>query len=183
MLDIALVKNNAMTGAKIACELSLLRRKKVAVVGGIAVDVSAEPSALKLGTSNPGQVQRSFGGVGRNIAECIARLGNNPYMISAVGNDVLAEAVLRNANQLGIKTDFVLQSKSNPTSSYISVTHPETRDLAFGISDMGVLSELSSDYVSSITIAFDLKVLSPDFEKSLQYWILVPSFCRSRWKP
>lgn len=31
------------------------------------------------------------GGVARNIAECVAKLGTNPYMISALGSDMAGE--------------------------------------------------------------------------------------------
>lgn len=37
----------------------------------------------------PGNVSISFGGVARNIAECMARLGAHPLFVSVRGNDVV----------------------------------------------------------------------------------------------
>ena len=37
--------------------------------------------------SNPGRVRTSFGGVCRNIAECMARVGVNTKFISVLGDD------------------------------------------------------------------------------------------------
>jgi sugar/nucleoside kinase (ribokinase family) len=34
------------------------------------------------------QVHYVLGGVARNIAECMSKLGTKPYMISALGNDM-----------------------------------------------------------------------------------------------
>lgn len=36
----------------------------------------------------PFQVRYALGGVARNIAECMLKLGTKPYMISAVGSDL-----------------------------------------------------------------------------------------------
>jgi len=37
---------------------------------------------------------QSFGGVGRNIADCLSRLGAQPLFISALGDDKLADTLL-----------------------------------------------------------------------------------------
>lgn len=34
-----------------------------------------------------GHLRHSFGGVGRNIADCLSRLGCSPLFVSVVGND------------------------------------------------------------------------------------------------
>lgn len=54
-------------------------QRRPVVVGGAVVDLLMRPTTagaggLRLRTSNPGTVRQSFGGVGRNIAEVIARL-------------------------------------------------------------------------------------------------------------
>jgi pseudouridine kinase len=49
---------------------------KVIVIGGANVDIKGRSSGAFIGgTSNPGDVMVSVGGVGRNIAENLARLG------------------------------------------------------------------------------------------------------------
>ena len=56
------------------------------VVGGTAWDIKARSLATaRLHTSNPSVVSRTPGGVGRNIAEGIARLGGRVHLVAAVG--------------------------------------------------------------------------------------------------
>lgn len=37
------------------------------------------------------QVQYVSGGVARNVAECMSKLGNKPFMISVVGHDMAGD--------------------------------------------------------------------------------------------
>ena len=59
---------------------------RIVVMGGTVVDRVAQPhSKLLLQTSNPAAFTESDGGVGRNIAETLGRLGSQPLLYSAVG--------------------------------------------------------------------------------------------------
>ena len=71
------------------------------VVGGMVLDVTASPgpgASLRRGSSTPGVVRQNPGGVGRNIAEGIARLvgphGTPPLLIAAVGDDLAGRALI-----------------------------------------------------------------------------------------
>ena len=56
----------------------------VVVIGGAGIDINGFPSGkLIQKSSNPGRVKLSLGGVGRNIAENLARLGLNVKLLSA----------------------------------------------------------------------------------------------------
>eukprot|EP00698_Gefionella_okellyi_P005506 TRINITY_DN1502_c0_g1_i9.p1 TRINITY_DN1502_c0_g1~~TRINITY_DN1502_c0_g1_i9.p1 ORF type:complete len:434 (+),score=92.52 TRINITY_DN1502_c0_g1_i9:84-1385(+) len=94
--NIALIKHNAEIGAQIASQLNdmLLSTSrpsttataapsaKVTVVGGAVTDVMCTPAdELLVGTSNPGHIEHRFGGVGRNIAEALARFGSPPCFV------------------------------------------------------------------------------------------------------
>lgn len=53
------------------------RPGRVAVFGGAVADIVSKPypgTPLSPGTSNPGETRQSFGGVGRNVAEGVARV-------------------------------------------------------------------------------------------------------------
>ena len=39
------------------------------------------------GATYQGKISQSFGGVGRNLADCLSRLDLNPVFVSAVGRD------------------------------------------------------------------------------------------------
>ncbi|KAL7574702.1 hypothetical protein ACA910_003044 [Epithemia clementina (nom. ined.)] len=63
---------------------------RIVVMGGIIVDRVAQPlpsHKLLLYTSNPATCTESDGGVGRNIAETLGRLGSRPLLYSAVGGN------------------------------------------------------------------------------------------------
>ena len=58
----------------------------VVVIGGANMDIcGTSHDNLLLGDSNPGKVRTSAGGVGRNIAENLARLGSDTRLMTAVG--------------------------------------------------------------------------------------------------
>ena len=61
---------------------------RIACLGGAHVDRHGVlQGPLVLGTSNPGRVSSDFGGVARNVAENLARLGRRVSMLSRVGAD------------------------------------------------------------------------------------------------
>ncbi|MBA0781970.1 hypothetical protein Gotri_002849 [Gossypium trilobum] len=56
------------------------------VIGGMVLDIQATSSIPPhLRTTSLNRVQ---GGVARNIAECVTKLGAQPFMISALGFDM-----------------------------------------------------------------------------------------------
>lgn len=73
------------------------------VVGGAAWDIKASSlAAARLHTSNPGTVSRTPGGVGRNIAEVIARLGGRVHLVAAVGADAAGRDLLARTSEAGV---------------------------------------------------------------------------------
>ena len=66
----------------------------IMVIGGTNVDIQGfSRSELRAHDSNPGYVGVSFGGVGKNIAENIARLDINTKFITVFGNDLYGEKI------------------------------------------------------------------------------------------
>jgi bifunctional ADP-heptose synthase (sugar kinase/adenylyltransferase) len=64
---------------------------EVVVIGSSVMDLIGRPlSALHPGSSAPGLVRLSPGGVARNVAENLARLGVGVSLITAVGDDPTA---------------------------------------------------------------------------------------------
>lgn len=147
-INIALIKNNASVGVQIAKELSSLRRTNIAVVGSCAIDIMFCPSdKLISGTSNPGTMSKYYGGVGRNIAECLGRLGSRPYLISAVGDDLDGKSLVNHISEVGVNVDFMLRRPDRMTSSYISLLDPVSKELALGASDMACIEALTTAFV------------------------------------
>lgn len=104
------------------------------VVGGAAWDIKARGLvAARLHTSNPGTVSRTPGGVGRNIAESIARLGGRVHLVAAVGADAAGRDLLARTSEAGVYVDQVATSP-HPTGSYVAALDTEG-ELVIGISD------------------------------------------------
>ncbi|XP_066580345.1 uncharacterized protein LOC136771750 isoform X4 [Amia ocellicauda] len=130
--NISLIYNNAKVGSQIACALTKLKQGKkttspsqpkrsdlkshprTIVIGGINVDFIAKGKQERLlfGQTNPGSVYQSFGGVGRNIADCLTRLGEHPLFISAIGNDTHADSVLSYCRHMVSQFEQQLSSAS-----------------------------------------------------------------------
>ncbi|MDF1796694.1 MAG: carbohydrate kinase family protein [Coxiellaceae bacterium] len=118
------------------------------VIGGSNIDILGEPSQdFMLGDSNPGRVSCSAGGVGRNIAENLARLGSSTYLISAVGKDPHGDLVLRQSQAAGIDMKHVSQIKNASTSTYLSVLNAE-REMHVSIADMSILDKINDHALS-----------------------------------
>ncbi len=112
------------------------------VVGGANIDVHGRPArALALHDSNLGSVTMSPGGVGRNVAENLARLGADVRLISAVGNDYHGRLLLEHGRGAGIDMQHVLISDAAPTSTYMSVLNG-SGEMHVAVNDMAVMDEL-----------------------------------------
>ncbi|KAF5196802.1 pfkB-like carbohydrate kinase family protein [Thalictrum thalictroides] len=65
------------------------------VIGGMVLDIHAKPSTtVHPRTTTPGKVHYVAGGVARNIAECMSKLGTKPFMISIVGDDMAGNLLM-----------------------------------------------------------------------------------------
>ncbi|KAL8238184.1 hypothetical protein R6Q59_019265 [Mikania micrantha] len=73
------------------------------IIGGMVLDIQATPSIPpNPRTTAPGKVQYAAGGVARNIAECVSKLGTKPYMISALGLDMPGNLLLEYWRSAGL---------------------------------------------------------------------------------
>merc|ERR550525_39748 len=92
---------------------------EVLVVGGCVCDIIGSPHSDLKGliarSSNPGHIQTFHGGTGRNITECIRRLGHSVTMLSAVGDDERGRDITGTLNGIGVNMENVVISKQHPT--------------------------------------------------------------------
>jgi pseudouridine kinase len=117
----------------------------VAVIGGANIDICGAPGDnLRMRDSNPGRVTVSPGGVARNIAENLARLGVDTRLVAAIGNDDHGEYLCRQAAAAGIDTRFILRFDSQSTSTYVSVLD-DNGDMLVAINDMSIVERITPD--------------------------------------
>lgn len=72
------------------------------VIGGANIDHKSQTLGRPVpGTSNPGRSRTSLGGVGRNVAENLARLGVGTALITAIGEDADGHHLLSETESAG----------------------------------------------------------------------------------
>jgi pseudouridine kinase len=121
--------------------------KPVLVIGAAGVDIVGRLKGdLRPGTSNPAQIRSSFGGVARNVAENIARLGQPVELISALGADPTGDQILAQLAAAGVRTSAILRSKEHRTGSYLGVVNTRG-ELQLALDDMRAIAALSPEYL------------------------------------
>lgn len=95
------------------------RRPRIVVVGSIVFDCVAKADRLpRKGETVLGQSFGMFsGGKGANQAVQAARLGAEVYMVGRVGQDSLADHVLKNLKASGVDTRYIKQDPSVATGA------------------------------------------------------------------
>lgn len=120
------------------------------VIGGANMDICGAPANdLVMHDSNPGTVSVSPGGVARNIAENLARLGMDTRLVAAVGADEYGDLLLEQSRAAGIDTSHVFRLDSAPTSTYVSVLD-NAGDMLVAINDMSIADSLDADRLQSL---------------------------------
>lgn len=113
------------------------------VIGGANLDIHGKvDNTLRMRDSNPGAVSMSPGGVARNIAENLARLGVACRLITAVGDDPHGALILQAGKDAGVDMRFVQISTSAPTSTYLSIVDGDG-EMQLAVSDMSIVDELT----------------------------------------
>jgi pseudouridine kinase len=119
----------------------------VLVIGTACLDIKGWPqSTLETGASIPGTIRTSVGGVGRNIAENLARLGVSTVLLSAVGRDRSGERVLAQTTAAGIDASQVISVGDCPTGAYLALLD-EAGALAYAINDTRVAENLTPRFL------------------------------------
>lgn len=99
-----------------------------------------------LASSNASAIRTSFGGVARNIAENLARLGVPVTLLTAVGDDYAGEDILSSADDVGVDVSRALIAEDETTGTYLAALD-ESGDLYLGLDDLRVLRHITPDYL------------------------------------
>jgi pseudouridine kinase len=98
--------------------------------------------------SIPGRVKISFGGVSRNIAENMARVGVNTKFISILGNDEIGRSMLEHSESIGYDMSNSLILKDGSTPTYMAILD-EKGEMVSAVADMDSIKEMSPDFIDS----------------------------------
>jgi pseudouridine kinase len=115
------------------------KRPRFVCLGGATIDrVYRIAGPAVPGSSNPARGHIGFGGVARNVAENLARLGERVALVSAVGDDADGAALIEHASGLGVEARGVLRVSGARTAEYAAVLDGGG-ELAIGVADMAIL--------------------------------------------
>ena len=119
------------------------KKNYIAAVGGVNVDISACADAVLVpGDSNPGRIRMNPGGVCRNIAHNMALMGLDVGLLTALGEDMYADLIVKSCAELGIDLSRAVRIPSATTSSYCYIANPEG-EMVLAVSDMELYNQLT----------------------------------------
>ncbi len=119
----------------------------ISVVGAVNIDIcgtSLEP--IIPGDSNPGRVAVSLGGVGRNIADNLSRLGAPVRLITVLGDDGHGIQALNSCRDLGIDMSLSSVVPGETTSTYLCINDADG-DVSMAISHMDICRHISPAFL------------------------------------
>lgn len=125
----------------------LPEEKTVICIGGANVDrkfLMDRPA--QMGTSNPASVSGSVGGVARNVAENLGRLGRSVKLLSIVGNDPEWN-LIEEASSPYMSTELTKAIAGLSTGTYTAILEPDG-EMLLAMADMKIYDSLTPDYIA-----------------------------------
>jgi len=119
---------------------------RIVLIGGSNVDYMAK-SAKQLieKNSNIGELQISFGGVGRNIVENLALIGNKVTFYTGIGNDLFGSKLKSELQDIGVE---VISPKLDVSSSSYLAIHDADGDMKVAICDSRAIDQIDIDFIN-----------------------------------
>ena len=96
--------------------------------------------------SIPGHIKISFGGVCRNIAENLARVGVNTQFISTLGDDENGKSILEHSRKLGYNMENSLFLEGESTPTYLAILNHQG-EMESAVVDMESLNKMDERFV------------------------------------
>lgn len=123
----------------------LAANRFVVAVGAANMDITGSTQhALVAHDSTPGRIRCAPGGVARNVAENLARLGHDVRLISAVGDDLYGASLLEHTRRAGVDVQGCQVLAGQATSTYLSLHGPDG-DMALALNDMAILQQITPE--------------------------------------
>ena len=96
--------------------------------------------------SIPGHIKISFGGVCRNIAENLARVGVNTQFISTLGDDENGKSILEHSRKLGYNMENSLFLEGESTPTYLAILNHQG-EMESAVVDMESLNKMDESFI------------------------------------
>lgn len=122
---------------------------RCAVVGAANIDIGGFPlGRVAMQDSNPGRVKLSAGGVGRNIACNLARLGVQTRLVAPLGTDAFADIVRAGCARAGVNTDWCTAFDGAASSAYLFIADT-AGDMQLAVNDMDILERMTPEALAA----------------------------------
>lgn len=119
---------------------------KIAVVGAANLDIrSASAKPMLSSDSNPGTVGLFLGGVGRNLAQDFAQMGDDVTFYTAIGEDSQGDIVKASLKAMKV---VLAPSQGMATGTYVCMEDSDGR-LLFAVNAMEIASAITVDFLRS----------------------------------
>ncbi len=124
------------------------------VIGAAGVDIVGRVrSEFQYNSSNPAHIRSTFGGVARNVAENLARLGQPVQLITAVGQDASGDRLLDQASRAGVDVSHTIRTEQYPTGVYLAAVNA-CGEVHIALDDMRAIAEITPNYLSDHAALF-----------------------------
>lgn len=116
-------------------------------IGGAGIDRKYHAlGEISFSTSTPSRMVTHFGGNARNVAENLARLGENVALLSLVGDDSNGRSLLDHAARAGVDVRGCEVVRGRSTAEFAAVM-TQDGDLVIGVADMRVIDGLNAGHI------------------------------------
>ena len=126
----------------------------IVALGGANLDIKGYPAKCFIpGTSNPGRIFSTPGGVARNTAASLAELQSRVYLISAVGQDFYGEMILKKTGNSGVNLEYIIKSSRYQTGTYLALMDNQG-ELQAAVADMEIIEEIVPEKLEELFTLF-----------------------------
>ena len=121
---------------------------RICVIGGANVDITATSAhAFQVGDSNPGSVQVSWGGVGRNIAHNLVLLGDEVELVTIFGGGLFGPVIEASCREIGMGTAHSEIAREGTNSFFVSINNADG-ELIGGVADMNATEGMTPEWLA-----------------------------------
>ena len=122
-------------------------KPKITVIGAANIDlIGFSKGKLIYKDANIGSLETFLGGVGRNIAENLSRLGFSVELLCVLGDDEFSKTIIDSCETLNISIKNSLTLENSKTSLYLAILDRHN-DLALGLSAMDIYNVIPDSFI------------------------------------
>lgn len=137
------IRNLTKTGKIVGRAYILQEETSIVCIGGANTDRKARSlQQVKLYASNPVETTEVCGGVARNVAENMSRLGYHASLMTAVGDDREGEWLLAQTKSQGVDVSQVWVMQSERTGTYTTLLDDQGETIV-AMADMAIYEEMT----------------------------------------